>query len=152
MDSLSLALPGKPFTQDRIVESRAGGNWGLVVCPLFKYLSTWTIPVLTERKPRHRGILVACPASSGLQAAVLLVHEVAVCLHPSATGGPASWAERGGQNPPPAGLFLPYSLRCPAPPGVLSTRLLLVPELEPEPTSTGSDSQPGRGCLSWLVP
>ena len=43
---------------------------------------------------------MACPASSGLQAAVLL-HEVAVCLHPSAAGGPASWAVRRGWDPPP---------------------------------------------------
>ena len=39
---------------------------------------------------------MACPASSGLQAAVLLLHEVAVCLHPSAAGGPASWAAHTG--------------------------------------------------------
>ena len=86
-DYLPLAPPGKPFTQDRSIEFRAGGNWGIVVCP-----------VLTERRPRHGGILVACPASSGLQAAVLL-RAVAVCLHPSATEGPASWAARGGRDP-----------------------------------------------------
>lgn len=31
---------------------------------------------------------------------------------------------------------------------ILSTRLLLVQELEPE---SGSVSQPRRGCVSWLV-
>lgn len=34
---------------------------------------------------------------------------------------------------------------------ILSTRLLLVQELEPESGSTGSVSQPRRGCVSWLV-
>ena len=34
---------------------------------------------------------------------------------------------------------------------ILSTRLLLVQELEPELGSAGSVSQPRRGCVSWLV-